>query len=279
MIKKYRIMTNKLLRELTDMQNAEMAKYSYLKKYENVLMRKNTRSNGREYYYTYTWDKDDKKRNSEYLGNAANKKVCEIKEAHYIKKLLPIIAKNISILRCVEKGLKEVDYAAINDLLPEVYQNTERIDAMKRHKLAAEWKRNAEAVKAKYITIFPEELRHKTDDGTMVRSKSEVIIYNLLLRMGVTFVYELPLRTSNKTFYPDFTILSEVDYKSVILIEHQGMMEKEEYRERFTNRVYDYLCAGYVQGINIFYTFDKIDGGVDTDPVLDIIRLKVRPES
>jgi hypothetical protein len=111
----------------------------------------------------------------------------------------------------------------------------------------------------------------------MVRSKSEASIYNLLLRMGITFVYELPTKTRTKTRFPDFSILSEVDYKTVILIEHQGMMGETEYKERFNDRVYDYLRAGYISCINIFYTFDSIDGSVNTNPILDIINLKIRP--
>ena len=31
--------------------------------------------------------------------------------------------------------------------------------------------------------------------------------------------------------------------------------------------------------VNIFFTFDLYDGGVDMDPILDIIRLKIRPDA
>ena len=95
--------------------------------------------------------------------------------------------------------------------------------------------------------------------------------------MGITFVYELPTKVGSKIRYPDFTILSEVDYKTTILIEHQGMLDQEIYRNHFKNRICDYWYAGYIQGVNIFFTFSRIDGSLDMEPILDIIQLKIRP--
>ena len=96
--------------------------------------------------------------------------------------------------------------------------------------------------------------------------------------MTITFIYEMPVKTPFRTRFPDFAILSEVDYKTMILIEHQGLMDDPKYQERFKKRVYELYCAGYVSCVNIFYTFDNPDGSINTDPILDIIRLKIRPQ-
>ena len=89
------------------------------------------------------------------------------------------------------------------------------------------------------------------------------MIYNELLSKGVTFIYEMPFNLGGRTVYPDFVLLSEIDYRTEIIIEHQGLMSNEVYRKRFNDKLYNYLCNGYVQGINIFYTFDTINGGFD----------------
>ena len=72
---------------------------------------------------------------------------------------------------------------------------------------------------------------HRTLAGIMVRSKSEVIIANLLYERGIPFKYEVPLYAPDGTFYiPDFTITwgGEEWYW-----EHLGMLDKEEYRNHW----------------------------------------------
>jgi hypothetical protein len=54
------------------------------------------------------------------------------------------------------------------------------------------------------------------------------------------------------------------------------MMDQTYYRNRFNEKMYDYWRAGYVQGINIFYTFDLPNGAVALRPVEDVIRNAVR---
>ena len=138
-------------------------------------------------------------------------------------------------------------------------------------------KKKAESYKARFEPYKPEQLIVKTIDNTYVRSKSEGMIYNLLLSLGITFVYELPLKTKTRLFLPDFTILSEIDYETEIIIEHLGMMSQTYYRNKNFNKLMDYMKEGYLQGVNIFYTFDYLDGGVDLSPIFDIISIKIRP--
>lgn len=82
---------------------------------------------------------------------------------------------------------------------------------------------------------------HSTLTEFMVRSKSEVIIANLLFSKGFEDVeYETPLFASDGTFYlPDFTI----KYRGrTIFWEHLGLLDKEKYRHRW-----DEKAAWYAQ--------------------------------
>ena len=68
---------------------------------------------------------------------------------------------------------------------------------------------------------------HHTLSEYMVRSKSEVIIANILFDKKIPFKYEVPLYASDGTFYiPDFTITwnGEQWYW-----EHLGLLDKEDY--------------------------------------------------
>jgi exodeoxyribonuclease V alpha subunit len=68
----------------------------------------------------------------------------------------------------------------------------------------------------------------------MVRSKSEVIIANMLSEREIPFKYEVPLYASDGTFYlPDFTITwrGEQWYW-----EHLGLLESERYRTHWEQK-------------------------------------------
>lgn len=65
----------------------------------------------------------------------------------------------------------------------------------------------------------------------MVRSKSEVIITNMLFERDVPFTYETPLYAPDGTFtLPDFTITTQ---GNEWYWEHVGMLQDETYRNRW----------------------------------------------
>ena len=72
---------------------------------------------------------------------------------------------------------------------------------------------------------------HETLVGCMVRSKSEVIIANLLAADKIPFRYEVPLFAPDGTFYlPDFTI----EWRGQKYYwEHLGMLDKQEYKRKW----------------------------------------------
>lgn len=279
MIKKYKIMTNRILNYMIDIEDQKRRRLVSLRKYDNLKLKEQKRPSGKSYYSSYRGKNAKGEIRYKYIGDRASNDVLRIKEVHHLKKALAVLAKNVELLDCILKKLEDVEADHINDLLPAVYRTSDFRQEMSLNRIAAEWKRQREAYKATFPPFHPEELTVPTLDNTMVRSKSEALIYNFFLSLGLTFIYELPLETEVRTFFPDFTILSEIDYRSVYRIEHQGMMSNDEYSELFKDRVCDYLRAGYVQGVNIFFTFDFYKGGVDLDPILDIVRLKIRPNA
>lgn len=69
---------------------------------------------------------------------------------------------------------------------------------------------------------------HESLTGDMVRSKSELIIANLLTERGVSFEYEMPIRAQDGTMYlPDFSIVHQGEKW---FWEHWGMMSDAAYR-------------------------------------------------
>lgn len=76
-------------------------------------------------------------------------------------------------------------------------------------------------------------LIHRTERGELVRSKSEVIIANMLHKLHIAYAYEQPLRADDGSVrYPDFTI-DDAETGQRIFLEHLGMLDEPAYRRRW----------------------------------------------
>ncbi len=104
-----------------------------------------------------------------------------------------------------------------------------------------------------------ENLIFTTAKGETVRSKSEVIIADTLLRLGIPYQYELPYIYQGKVvFNPDFTVLN-VRKRECVYIEHFGRMASEGYRESFFWKMRNFERIGIIQGRNLIMTFEDAD--------------------
>jgi hypothetical protein len=84
-------------------------------------------------------------------------------------------------------------------------------------------------IEGKYLSEF---LIHCASDNTLLRSKSELIIYEKLLAAGFQPIYEKELQLGEYTIIPDFTIIDD-DTGEVYYWEHCGMLDKQTYRDRW----------------------------------------------
>jgi len=100
----------------------------------------------------------------------------------------------------------------------------------------------------------------------MVRSKSEVIIANMLFDRGIPFKYEVPLYAPDGTFYlPDFTVRwhGEDWYW-----EHFGLMQNEAYRNHNETKMTWYERHGFKD--RLITTTEE--GGFDSIAALAVIQ-------
>lgn len=113
-------------------------------------------------------------------------------------------------------------------------------------------------------------LIHVAQNGIPMRSKSEVIIANLLLERSISFDYEKPLYgrdgDSNNFRLPDFTIYraGEEWYW-----EHLGMLSDPDYRRRWDLKRRWYEANGYFE--RLVTTQDDERGGLDSHAVAALI--------
>ncbi len=62
---------------------------------------------------------------------------------------------------------------------------------------------------------------------------------------------------------PDFAVYRESDGK-VLFLEHFGMMYNRKYRDDFAWKVHLYIKAGYMPYRDVFFTFEDLEGNIDT---------------
>jgi hypothetical protein len=87
-------------------------------------------------------------------------------------------------------------------------------------------------------------LIHRTRKGIAVRSKSEVIIADLLFAKGIDFQYERPLVAADGSWRsPDFTIEDDTT-GTVVYWEHLGMLQRPSYRRKWEQKLAWYRANG-----------------------------------
>jgi len=94
----------------------------------------------------------------------------------------------------------------------------------------------------------------QTENGERVRSKSEMIIANILYREGIPFRYESALILKGKEkLHPDFTALN-VRKRKIVYWEHLGMMDEPSYAEKALARLELLEENGIMLGDNLIVT-------------------------
>jgi hypothetical protein len=121
-------------------------------------------------------------------------------------------------------------------------------------------------------------LIHRTERGDLVRSKSELVIANMLHARRIEYVYEQPLKLPNGSVrYPDFTIADHA--RGVTFYwEHLGMLDDAGYKSRWEQRRAEYLAAGIrplddATGADkvLIETRDQPGGGLDAAEIAKVI--------
>lgn len=101
-----------------------------------------------------------------------------------------------------------------------------------------------------------EALVHETAEGTMVRSKSEVMIANELYYAGIPYRYECQHLINGSSYYPDFTIRNKRTGQMFIW-EHFGLSTNRSYMADTVNKLANYADAGLVHGKNLIMTYES----------------------
>lgn len=245
----------------TELEKHQKLKQSYQKELAGLPQGKLAvhRAKGKSYYNRILG------KESLYLGSEANEDVQALKKRRFLESSIETIENNQALMRKYLQQYRSVNPADVMERLPKTYQTEETFDLadfMDAEKWAAAPYEKSEK--------RPERLSHRTIKGDLVRSKSEAIIANILYNMKIPYHYEENLWLGRERIAPDFKIAvrSESRFK---LLEHCGMMSEPKYRQDFKWKLEHYLLEGYMPWRDVFFTFDDVDGAIDTAAISDMI--------
>ena len=197
------------------------------------------------------------------------------KQQYVAKALVPQLRAQIDTRRALA--------AKLNDLKDRLTQLTRALRAFRfnteallrdRHawldslrKKRRELSRRREAAAKQY---HGEALKHVTNLGEYVRSKSELVIANSLTYYRLAYRYEVRMFSGPDELSVDFVIQDPATGKTWYW-EHCGMMRDPAYAARWSQKREILARHGIIEGDNLIVTYDGPDGGLNSMTIQNLI--------
>lgn len=266
-------LTNRLIYELKYLNHKKQTleeRLSILDPYRTITLKRIQNNKGNTYYAI----KPEGSSHFKYIGKEDDLRVGRIKEVAHLERSIDQIDNNIELVNTLLEEYAPYDFKSVDPLLPKAYQSeTLNFSISAYQEAGRKWRTEKLIHQSHFPENHSERKTRRTSDGTMVKSTSEALIYDRFLDEGFFQIYELPLVLDDygPPLYPDFTILSPIDLKTEIIVEHVGRLDDLLYSEGFAKRVYRYIRNGYIPGVNLFFTFCDKDGNIDSLQITKVI--------
>ena len=111
---------------------------------------------------------------------------------------------------------------------------------------------------------YAEHLIHRTEKGHLVRSKSELVIANMLYQMEIDYEYERVCDGTTKPgrLRPDFSFVKPDG--DLIVWEHLGMLDRPDYKRGWDWKRNWYEQNGFAKGERLFTSTEVAGQGLDS---------------
>lgn len=224
------------------------------------------RAGNRIQYYYKADSKDAKRKYIRKMDETLIKNLCQ---KDYDEKVLELAKKELFHLENVaslsEKGLCEDAYMNLHEDRKCYVTPIELSD----EEFVEQWQRQEYVAKGFAINA-PE---YYTEKGERVRSKSEILIANILYKHGIMYRYEAPLYLNDfGIIHPDFTVLNVRERKEYYW-EHMGKMDDSEYVNNALRRIEAYEKNGIWPGKNLILTYETLEHPINLKNVEQMIHV------
>ena len=199
--------------------------------------------------YQYFARKKGRNTNGSYIKSSDRETAVLLAQMEYDERLMATLQKSISSLKdCKDLFRWNPFESALNQMVMGKRELV-KMPYVSDDCFVMNWK-NQEYEGLGFKDGFPEFYTRK---GLRVRSKSEVIIADILDELCIPFLYEKPLELKSGTIHPDFRCLN-VRKRKIVYWEHQGMMGDANYASHALRKLNAYEENGYFIGDNLIMT-------------------------
>ncbi len=239
---------------------------------EGSLICKKVKQKVYYYHQIYEEKKDSKSPCQKYIKKKNIKLARVLAQKSYYTILKPIMENQLKVMRNFINSYQANNEKVVYESLSfERKQLVEKMDS-RIEDIINEW--NSEEYHEN--DYFYENKILYTDQGERVRSKSELIIANMLYyyKDDILYKYERPLFVDingiRRPIYPDFTVLNKKTGK-ITYIEHVGCLDNPEYADRFVKKINTYIENGIIPGKDLVLTYETSIHPLDVICVRKII--------
>lgn len=255
--------SNWLSCRLVLLEKLSVQKQNDLKKAPDGTLRIAQRHGKPQFYVKNS--KSDKK--EKYLSGKLLETASRLAQKDYDYKLLTILAKQIAAIKAFRKNYTAHSLSQLYEKLVPSRKKLVVPVVIPDDEFVKFWLKEKH-----YGKDFKDDLPgYYTQQGERVRSKSEIIIADMLFNNGIPYKYEVPVELKHfGTVYPDFTCLDLKSRKEIVW-EHFGMMDDPDYVKKTLKKLQDYTESGYIIGKNLIVTFESGEVPLSTKIVKKLI--------
>lgn len=221
--------------------------------------------NGRAEYY---WRQDTKSKSGIYIPSGDRDFAAQIAQNTYDQMILSYAREE---LRCLEQLAKKHQLHNIENVYDSYgFHRKALVNPIwvPDDEFVEKWLRQTYNKKP-----FKEgEPAFYTKRDEMMRSKTEVLISDILIDLRIPYLYEMPLFLQSYGWvFPDFTTLN-IRLRRVRYWEHLGKMDDPGYSEHNLEKILAYERNGYFPGTELIITHETSKRPVDTRLIVDIAK-------
>lgn len=230
------------------------------------------RKGRKTYFYHQFWDENSKSWKRKYIKKENSLLMKELAQKHYYTEIYGVINRNVSALKDLIQKYHPENVQETYEDLSDVRKKLIEPLVISEEERIRQW--NLE----QYVSnsFHPENLRFETEQGDFVRSKSEVIIANILFqhKKDILYKYEKPLEVlvdrKIKTIYPDFTIMN-IHTGKIWYWEHAGRMDDPIYANEFVKKTNTYVTNGFLPGKDVIFTYETMANPIEIFAIRGIV--------
>ena len=259
---------NKLRQELATrreyLDELIQAKVSEIDKAPEGMLRVSSHRNKCQYYHRRT----SKEKNGVYIRKDQQPLASALAQKNYNQLLVEAAQEEKQLIQNLENFYQNQSLEQVIQSVPQTHQPLITPIQEPFDSFIANWM--ATPYQPKEFSEYTPEFY--SEKGERMRSKSEVLIANLLTRYSVPYLYEKPLYLRGiGTVYPDFTLIDR-NTRQEMYWEHMGMLNDSDYREHALSKITHYERNDIFPGERLILTHETSKNPLNMRVVEELIK-------